>query len=119
MIKQNIGFSEFCDAFWDAHKDNFTYQGKRALFDYLENLSKETGEDIELDNVALCVEYTEYENAYEAMQAYQPDDMPVEGEDGDDLTEVQAKNEEAAHKWLEDRTTVIDVEGGAVIIADF
>ena len=116
---QTIGFSQFCDAFWDTYKNNFSYAGKRALFDYLENLEEETGDKIELDIVALCCEYTEYESAYEAMQEYQPEDMPTEGEAGNDLVEIQEKNEKAAHTWLEERTTVIDGEGGGVIINQF
>ena len=36
MIK-TIGFCEFCDSFSDTYKNNFSYEGKRALFDYLEN----------------------------------------------------------------------------------
>lgn len=118
-MKQIVNFSQFCDAFSDTYKDNFSYEGKRALFDYLEELEESTGEEIELDIVALCVEYTEYNSAWDAMYEYQPDDMPVEGEDGDDLIEIQEKNEKEAHKWLEERTMVIDVEGGKVIIQNF
>ena len=60
----------FCDSFWDTYKDNFSYHGKRALFDYLENLSEDTGEDIELDIVALCCEYTEFESLKELQKSY-------------------------------------------------
>lgn len=118
-MKQNIGFSQFCDAFSDTYKGNFSYAGKRALFDYLESVEEDTGEEIELDTVALCCEYSEYNSAYEAMQEYQPKDMPVEGEAGDDLVEISEKNEKAAHDWLEEKTQVIDVEGGGVIILQF
>lgn len=118
-MKQTTSFSQFCDSFSDTYKDNFTYKGKRALFDYLENYEEESGEDIELDPIALCCEYSEYDSALEAMQEYQPEDMPNEGEEGDDLIEIEEKNEKAAHAWLEDKTEVIDVEGGGVIIAQF
>jgi hypothetical protein len=36
--------------------------------------------------------------------------MPTEGEPGDDLLEIAAKNEKAAMEWLEDRTTVLHAE---------
>jgi len=62
MIKQTINFSQFIDSFSEERKSTFSYEGKRALFDYLEQLSEDTGEDIELDTVALCCEYTEYDN---------------------------------------------------------
>lgn len=124
MIK-TIGFSEFVDSFSGSYKDNFTYKGKRALFDYLENIEEETSEPYDLDTVALCCEYSEYPSAWEAMEQYQPEDMPTVDEvtdadgSGDDLPTIQAKSEKLAHEWLEDRTTVIDVEGGGVIIQQF
>ena len=117
-MKQTIGFSQFCDAFSDTYKDNFSYKGKRALFDYLEEYEESTGEEIELDTVALCVEYTEYESAWDAMMVYQPDDMPMVGVEGDDLLEINEKSEKAALEWLQERTQVIEFDGG-VIIQDF
>ena len=53
---QTTNFSDFCAAF-HAHgrDDQFSYAGKRALFDHLEEL----GEQIELDVIALCCEYSE------------------------------------------------------------
>lgn len=89
----------FCDQF----KNQFTYNGKRALFDYLERMEEETGEEIELDIIALCCEYSEHDSALEAAQEY--DDS--------------INSEEVARAYLEDRTTVIDVDGGGVIIQNF
>lgn len=119
MIK-NINFSEFCDTFKSHDRqDQFSYNGKRALFDYLENMEDETSTPIELDVVALCCEYSEYDSAWDAMKEYQPEDMPVESDPGDDLVEIQEKNEKEALRWLEDHTQVIPVEGGKVIILQF
>jgi len=70
MIKQNVNFSMFLDSFSDTYRHNFTYEGKRALFDYLEQLSEDLGEDIELDIIALCCDYTEYENLEELQRNY-------------------------------------------------
>lgn len=120
-MKQHVSVYDFRDSFLssDTYKDNFTYDGLTALFDYLEQYEEETGEEIEFDMVALACEYSEYESAWEAMEQYQPEDMPVEGEEGDDLVEIQEKNEAEALRWLEENTTVIPVEGGGVIIQDF
>ena len=97
-------------------KDNgFTYRGALALAEYLETLEEDTGEKIELDVVALRCEYDEYTSAYEAMQQYQPEDMPLMGEEGDDLTEIAEKEEAEALRWLEERTTVIPFDGGIII----
>jgi hypothetical protein len=119
-MKKTINFYDFEDAFKKYDRDiNFSYDGKRALFDYLEELEKGSEEEMELDVIGLCCDFSEYKSAYEAMEQYQPEDMPVEGEPGDDLIEIQEKNEEAALEWLNDRTMVIEVEGGGVIIQNF
>jgi hypothetical protein len=118
-MKQTIMFGDFCDSFSEDRKNTFSYEGKKALFNYLEQYEEETGEELELDPIALCCEYSEYNSAYEAMKEYQPDDMPMMGEEGDDLTEIAEKNEAEALSWLQDRTMVIEVEGGGVIIAQF
>lgn len=105
-------------AFDDYNRaENFSRAGRRALYEYLTNYEEDTGEELELDPIAVCCDYSEYKSAYEAMEQYQPEDMPVEGDPGDDLTEIAEKNEKAARAWLEDHTTVIDVEGGGVIIS--
>lgn len=67
---QEISFSTFCDSFSGSHKNNFSYEGKIALFDYLENYEDETGEKIELDPISLCCEYTEFENFSEYSTQY-------------------------------------------------
>ena len=64
-MKKTLNFCEFCDEFSDQYKDNFTYEGKKALYSYLEEYEDETEQDIEFDPVALCCEYTEYENIQE------------------------------------------------------
>ena len=50
--------------------DNFSVEGRQALFDYLENLEDDTGEKIELDIISLCCDYTEYKNLKELQENY-------------------------------------------------
>ena len=57
---------QFREAFRLAGRmDQFSYEGLEVLFDYLEQLSEDTGEPIELDVVALCCEY--YESSIEEL----------------------------------------------------
>ena len=67
---QTINFNQFCDGFPESYKDNFSYDGKQALFNYLEQYEEDTGEKIEYDPVALCCEYTEYESLEELQENY-------------------------------------------------
>lgn len=57
---QELSFSQFCDAFQAKGRENqFSYEGKRALFDYLVEFEEATGEPYKLDVIALCCEFTE------------------------------------------------------------
>jgi hypothetical protein len=67
---QDVTFSMFFDSFSEQYKNNFSYQGKQELFDYLEQYEEDTGEKIELDTVALCCEYSEYANLEELQKEY-------------------------------------------------
>lgn len=119
-MTKTVTFDEFNNWFKQSgsYQNNFSLEGKRALFDYFEEYEESTGETLEFDPIAICCDYTEYKNAYEAMEQYQPDDMPnegEEGEEGDDLIEIAEKNDLAAIAWLQDRTQTIQFEGGIII----
>jgi len=108
-MKDTVTFTDFCDRFRDmGRNDSFTYAGKRALFDYLEELEDGCDMEIELDVVGLDCEYSEHDTAIEAAE-----ECGFEPELGL-LHEV----EEAATDWLNERTQVIVFNGG-VIIAGF
>ena len=118
-----VSRSGFIDTFGnsDTYKDNFTRDGLSGLFDYLEQLEEDTGITIEFDMVCIACDYSEYKTAWEAMEQYQPEDMPVidmEEHAGIDLVELQDLLEAEALQWLEYRTEVIVFDKG-IIIRDF
>ena len=70
-MKQTINQSQFIDGFREANRENqFSYNGKVALYDYLTQLEEDIGEDIEFDVIALCCEYNEYESIEEFLKDY-------------------------------------------------
>ncbi len=70
-MKTNVTFTDFTDAFRNmGRKDQFSYNGLKALYDYLEELENDMNEEIELDVIAFCCEYTEYENLAEYNQEH-------------------------------------------------
>ena len=101
---------QFREAFRLAGRmDQFSYEGLEVLFDYLEELSEDTGETIELDVVALCCEY--YESSIEELIANY--DINVSGADGDE-DEIKAIVEE----YLQDNASVCgEVSDGFVYAA--
>lgn len=97
-IISQVSRYDFEDRFRAIRPDNFTYEGLKALYQYLEQLSDDIGQDIELDVIALCCEYTEY-NDFEELQ-----------EDYQDIETIEE---------LEDHTTVIPVGLHGLIIVQF
>lgn len=75
MIYQQVTFEDFRDALRQYNRlDNFSYEGSRILFDYLEQSIQDFGEYWELDVIALCCEFVEMsENA--VRENYAIDDV--------------------------------------------
>ena len=96
-MKETITESQFIDRFKAIRPDNFSYSGLRALFEYLEQYEEYSGQELELDVIALCCDFTEYTNFAEFSNDY--DDI-----DEDDI---------------ENHTTVIPVGDEAFIIQQF
>lgn len=78
MIK-TINKSDFTTAFHRAGRgDNFTYEGLIALYDYLEEYEDSTGQQIELDVIAICCDFNEYEDLAEFQEDYGDDYQTME-----------------------------------------
>jgi len=102
-MKQLVTRFDFVDWFRgsDNYKNNFSYDGLNSLFDYFEELEEDMGKEIDFDPIAICCEYSEYENLNEIKENY----SSVEINDIDDL------------KY---HTSVIEIENtDRLIIQDF
>ena len=101
---------QFREAFRLAGRsDQFSYEGLEVLFDYLEELSEDTGEPIELDVVALCCDY--YESSIEELiDNYNIDVSDADGDEDEIKTIVE--------EYLQDNTSVCgEVSDGFVYAA--
>lgn len=108
-MKQTSTFSMFCDAFRNMGRgEQFSYDGKRALYDYLTELEDMTGEDSKLDVIGLCCEFSEYETAIDCIEDCGYDWEPDDDDDDDE-------NEDSALEYLRENTTVIEFNGGIII----
>jgi len=57
---QTVNESAFIEAFESIRPENFSRPALRELFSYYENLEDNLGEEIELDPIAICCDWTEY-----------------------------------------------------------
>lgn len=108
-MKQSITFSQFVDAF-HAHNryDSFGYAGLRVIFDYLESYEQDTGEEIELDVIAICCEYCE-QSWQDVARDY---DVDVDGLDDDEA-------KQHVMNYLCDNTSFIGESNGCFVYQCF
>ena len=76
---------------------HWTYEGARALAEWLEELEGSNGEPLALDTVALRCQFNEYSSIGEVEDAY------------------AIHPEVDSLEWLNDRTIVIEFESGLII----
>ena len=112
----NVNSDMFADAFrYMGRENNFSRPALEALFNYLEEYEQDTGEDLELDVIGLCCDFTEYETAVKAVADYYGFTSELEAEEYNSPEDFEEAREDEAREWLEDRTTVIDFDGGLIV----
>jgi hypothetical protein len=75
-MKTDVNFYAFRNWFETNRPNNFSYNGIVALWEMLEDYEDSTGEEIEFDGIALCCEYSEYDNMKEFHEDYNKEDYP-------------------------------------------
>ena len=105
MIIKTINAYDFRTEFASMGRhEQFTYAGLNALYEYINETYTailDRSEPYELDVIALCVQFTEYENLDECLQEVGNDDIKT-------LEDLQ------------DHTIVIEIEGSeGIIISEF
>jgi hypothetical protein len=79
--------------------EQFSRQGFDALYEYLSDLSEDIGRDIQLDVIALCCEWSEYDSIEKACDQYSDDIQTL-----DDLN---------------DHTLLLFLDNGGLMVRDF
>ena len=69
-MKQTLNEYQFTQEFKRIRPNQFSYKGLQALFHWFEDYEYDTGEEIELDVIAICCEWSEYENLKEFQNDY-------------------------------------------------
>lgn len=114
-MKTTLTFCGFRDAFRAYDRmEQFSYEGAKALFEYLEQYEEDTGEELELDVIALCCEYTE-ESAADIARNYSIDLNDANPEDDD--YEEQCTG--IVREYLEGNTQLIAETAAGFLYANF
>lgn len=100
-MKQSINLYQFRDAFQRMDRGSqFSYEGLEILFNGLEELEQDTGNEMDLDVIGLCCEFVEM-TELEIRDSYGLEDY------------------ESSTEYLRDRTLVLGSTDTSVIFAQF
>ena len=69
-MKITINEWDFKNEFQQIRPNNFSLQALNALWDYLEWYEEETEEEMELDIIGLCCDYSEFDDLEEFQSQY-------------------------------------------------
>jgi hypothetical protein len=117
-MKTSVNVYDFRNAFMDSdlYKDNFSFDGLKALYNYLVEIEKSTGEELDLDVIGFCCDFNEYTSADEAArECFTYEGMVYDEEGNETMTadEVEAK----AVEFLENEGVLVArLENGGVIV---
>lgn len=89
----------------DSYKDQFSLEGAKALFNYFDELSDETGEPMEFDPIAWLCDFSEYDSVDDFNNQY--------------FGKEYKKGSEYTLETLQDNTTVIECENGHILVGAF
>lgn len=108
-MKTTVSRYDFERAFVDAErKENFSYEAMGLLFDYFEQYEEDTGEEVELDVIAICCEYSE-DTLEDVANNY-----------GIDLVDVdEDEQQEYVRDYLEAHTTLVGETSTGFVYACF
>jgi len=100
-MKITLTESEFVNRFLAIRPDNFSREGLRALFEYLEDAERDLGEETEFDPIGICCEWTQYDSATEACA---------------DFGHAEEDSEKAL-EWLRDQTQVVEASESVLVLS--
>lgn len=108
-MKTTVSVYNFRDAFRSMGRENFSYAGLTAIFDYLEELEQSTGEELELDVIAVCCDFAE-ETIAEIAANYDID-----------LTDFEEEEEQktAVLEYLEHHTQIVADLDDSIVYVQF
>jgi hypothetical protein len=110
MIYTTIDKYSFADAFLNSsRKGQFSHEALGAIFEYLEDYSQDSGEDVELDIVAICCDWAEM-SWQDVVQSY-----------GLDLSHCDTDEEriDAVEEYLQDETHSVRLSDDSFVFVSF
>ena len=117
-MKPTLSTNQAANILAEDQNSTFTRAGAFALVEYLEQMEEDCGTEMEFDAVAIRCDFAEYDSALECAVDYgwshEADILDADDNLRPD-DEVLEENNERALRWLQNRTQVIEFDGGIIV----
>jgi len=108
-MKTTLNTHDITNALLNDEHAAWSYNGAKALAEYLEQYEEDCGIELELDVVALRCEYMEEESLGKWARGYFSDDQLTEFLKDSDC------EEETSRDYIHENGTLIEFEGGVIV----
>lgn len=122
-MKITLNTNQIADMIRKDSPDSWSYNGARALAEYMEEFEEQSGEEIEFDAVEIRCGWSEYESFEEWGSDYFNShadalyDLGLSiGEDGK-AEQTEEEIDESIRSFIQDRGHLIEFDGGIIVSA--
>ena len=116
-MKKTVNEYDFINEFENMNRqDNFSRAGLCTLFEMMEEYEESCDEELELDVIAICCQFSEYTieellNDYAIVKEYFESDWEtLDDDEKKELTESALDSIGAYYRWIDDESLILDVE---------
>jgi hypothetical protein len=115
-MKQTLTTQQAADILFADKNAGWTYAGARALVEYLEELEEDTGEEMELDFVAIRCDFSESPSLQEWASDYFGEPLAQWADRiGVEATADDDELDSAIREYIQDRGQLIEFDGGVIV----
>ena len=117
-MKNTFNTYEITDALLQDENAAWSYNGAKALAEYLEDYEEDCGIELELDVIALCCEFSEYASLEEWLteyygktleEAFKSAGVDLEGD------EDECERDDLIRSHILDQGQLIEFDGGIIV----
>jgi hypothetical protein len=108
-MKQTLTTSQVADLLHSDSNANWSYAGARALAEWLEEMEESTGEETELDVVAIRCDFAEWKSLEEWAADY------FSGDWRESIPCDEGGEEEAIRDYIDGNGHLIEFDGGVIV----
>jgi hypothetical protein len=121
-MKKTLRTYEIANALYTDENANWSYNGAYALTNYLQELESETGEEMELDVVAIRCDFSEFASLEDWAVDFFSDSKQAADAigleldmDGETWVEDEEEVQEAIRSFIQDKGQLIEFDGGVIV----